>query len=44
MNQIYEVQGIPEVLNLRPKPVHSIITRKQIETIMEHNPRAIFSV
>lgn len=44
MNQIYEVRGIPEILEPRPKPVHSIITRKQVETIMEHNPRAIFSV
>lgn len=44
MNQIYEVQGIPEVLEPRPKPVHGIITRKQVETIMEHNHRAIFSV
>lgn len=44
MNQIYEVRGIPEVLDHRAKPIHSVVTRKQIETIMEHNPQAIFSV
>ena len=44
MNQIYEVRGIPEVLDRRPKPIHSGVIRKQIETIMEHNPRAIIPV
>ena len=44
MNQIYEVQGIPEVLEQRPEPRCRLITREELETIMEHNPRAIFPV
>ena len=44
MNQIYEVRGIPEVLDRRHKPIYSVVTRKQIETIIEHNPQAIIPV
>lgn len=44
MNQVFEVRDIPEVLERRPNPTHSIITRNQVKTIMEHNHKAIFPV
>lgn len=44
MKQIFEVWGIPEVLEHRPARADRLITREEVETIMEHNPRTIFPV
>lgn len=42
MNQIFEVRGIPDVLEHRPEVSHKLMTLEQVETIMEHHPQAVF--
>lgn len=44
MNQIFEVRGLLEQLGPLPQTSDHLITREQVEAIMEHNPRAILPV
>ena len=36
--------GIPQVLEPRPEVGHKLLTLEQVETIMEHNERAILPI
>jgi len=44
LNQIFEARGIPEFLKNRPQANDKLMTREQLETIMEGNPQAIIPV
>ena len=44
MNQIFEVRGLLEQLGPLPQTSDHLITREQVEAIMEHNPRVILPV
>lgn len=44
MNQIFEVRGLLEQLGPLPQTSDRLITREQVEAIMEHNLRAILPV
>lgn len=44
MKQFFEVRGIPEVLEFPPRISHTLMTRDQLNTIMEHNTKAIIPV
>lgn len=43
-NPIFEVRGIPQTLKLRTATGGQTLTIEQVETIMEHNQRAIIHV
>ena len=40
----FAVTGIPQDLGPRPKVGHKLLTLEQVETIMEHNERAILPI
>lgn len=44
MNPAFKVNGIPEVLEVRPDPRTNIITHEEVSVIMETNRQAIFPV
>jgi len=44
MNQAFFCHGIPQVLEPRPEIGRKLLTLEQVETIMEHNERAILPI
>lgn len=44
MKQFFTITGIPQVLEPRPEATQKLMTLEQVETIMEHNDRAILPV
>ena len=44
MNRIFEVRGIPEVIEARPDPRTNIITHEELSVIMETNLQVILPV